>query len=61
MKAEIFSGSQSVCPNCGSPAIRRWHRQGWAEKLVLWLRGLRPFRCRDCHFRFYSRAANFAG
>jgi hypothetical protein len=42
------------CPSCKSFDVRRSHRRGWFEILVLPLILLRPFRCEDCTKRHYN-------
>lgn len=42
------------CPFCMSRAVRRSHRRGFFETLVLPLVLLRPFRCEDCNKRHYN-------
>ena len=42
------------CPRCQSQATYRSARRGAFELLLMGLLPLRPFRCRDCDFRFYS-------
>src|SRR5580704_114857 len=44
-----------LCPHCQSQAIRRSMRRGMLETAILWLIPVRPFRCKDCDHRFYSR------
>jgi hypothetical protein len=41
-----------LCPKCGQNSAHRSHRsiQDW---VVSWL-SLKPYRCRDCHHRFYA-------
>ena len=43
------------CPHCQSKAIRRSMRRGMLETAILRLIPVRPFRCKDCDHRFYSR------
>jgi hypothetical protein len=42
-----------ICPNCGSPEIRRSQRSSWAD-IVQQFRGQDAFRCRKCRNRFYA-------
>jgi hypothetical protein len=42
------------CPRCNSTATQRSHRQGIFERILLSLLPVRPFRCRDCDWRFYG-------
>jgi DNA-directed RNA polymerase subunit RPC12/RpoP len=44
-----------VCPKCGSKIIDRVKRQDLLERLVLFLRCKRVYRCLDCDYRFYDR------
>lgn len=46
-----------ACPQCQSKAIRRSMRRGMLETAILWLIPVRPFRCKDCDHRFYSRTS----
>jgi hypothetical protein len=39
------------CPECNSFDVRRAHRKGLRETLILPLFLLRPFRCNTCQFR----------
>jgi len=36
---------QGFCPRCGSADVRRSHRRGFLERVFLWLRRRRPYRC----------------
>ena len=45
------------CPHCQSKAIRRSMRKGMLESTILRLIPVRPFRCKDCDHRFYSRTS----
>lgn len=45
------------CPHCHSKAIRRSMRRGMIESAILRLIPVRPFRCKDCDRRFYSRTS----
>ena len=40
------------CPRCGSTDVRRLHRRGFLERVFLWLRRRRPYRCEACDKRF---------
>jgi hypothetical protein len=42
------------CPACNSLDVRRSHRRGLFEVLILPLLLLRPFRCEDCTKRHYN-------
>lgn len=42
------------CPSCQSLDVRRSHRRGLFEVLVLPFFLLRPFRCEDCTKRHYN-------
>jgi hypothetical protein len=41
-----------ICPECGENRAHRSHR-GWRDWAVSWL-ALKPYRCRNCHHRFYA-------
>jgi hypothetical protein len=45
------SRRSSVCPKCGSDAIKRAHREGLKERLLS-LFSFYPYRCRKCSHRF---------
>jgi hypothetical protein len=48
------------CPACGSLDVRRSHRRGLLEVVLLPLLLLRPFRCEDCtrrHYNFFFTSA----
>ena len=42
------------CPACNSLDVRRSHRRGLFEILILPIFLLRPFRCEDCTKRHYN-------
>jgi hypothetical protein len=42
------------CPSCRSLDVRRSHRRGLFEVLILPFFLLRPFRCEDCTKRHYN-------
>ena len=42
------------CPHCGSVDVRRSKRRGFFELSVLRILPLRPYRCRNCDWRYYS-------
>ena len=42
------------CPSCNSFDVRRSHRRGLFELVILPLFLLRPFRCEDCTKRHYN-------
>jgi uncharacterized protein with PIN domain len=42
-----------ICPNCDGKNIRRSHRKNLIEKTSS-LFFFKPFRCVDCHHRFWS-------
>ena len=42
------------CPFCRSFDVRRSHRKGLFEVLILPVVLLRPFRCEDCGRRHYN-------
>lgn len=42
------------CPSCKSLDVRRSHRRGLLETMILPLFLLRPFRCEDCRNRHYN-------
>jgi hypothetical protein len=48
-----FPVTAMLCPNCRSSWIRRSKRND-AEKFIMPLVFLRPFRCEDCVSRFYG-------
>ena len=41
-----------LCPQCKSRLVRRSHRYGFFESVILPLLALRPYRCEDCYFRY---------
>ena len=41
-----------TCPNCGQNRAHRSHRS-WRDWAISWL-SLKPYRCKDCHHRFYA-------
>jgi len=43
-----------LCPHCRNKAIRRSKRRGMLESSLLSLIYVRPFRCKDCDYRFYG-------
>ncbi len=43
-----------VCSRCRSYHIRESQRHGWLEQVVLRLILMRPYRCHQCHRRFYG-------
>jgi len=48
------------CPSCGSFEVRRSHRRGLFEVMILPMLLLRPFRCDDClkrHFNLFFTEA----
>lgn len=42
------------CPSCKGLNVRRSHRRGLLEMVLLPLLLLRPFRCEDCAKRHYN-------
>ncbi len=44
---------RGVCPNCHCEVVRRSHRVGLLERIVLNALSVRPYRCSDCDKRFY--------
>lgn len=42
------------CPSCNSLDVRRSHKRGFFEILILPFALLRPFRCEDCTKRHYN-------
>jgi ribosomal protein L37AE/L43A len=48
------------CPSCHSKAVRRSERRGIFESTVLSLIPWRPFRCKDCDYRFYGLTSPLA-
>ena len=43
-----------ACPKCGKAVVRRSRRRTVSDYL-LGLFGLRPYRCRECDYRYHSR------
>ncbi len=41
-----------MCPSCNSKEISRSRSRKFADRLMLWM-GKHPYRCRECHKRFY--------
>jgi hypothetical protein len=41
-----------TCPKCGQHRAHRSHRS-WRDWAISWL-SLKPYRCKDCHHRFYA-------
>jgi hypothetical protein len=41
-----------TCAKCGQNQAHRSHRS-WSDRLFS-LIGFKPYRCRDCHHRFYA-------
>jgi transposase-like protein len=41
-----------MCPRCNSQEISRSRGRKFADRLMLWM-GKHPYRCRECHKRFY--------
>jgi hypothetical protein len=39
------------CPRCKGTSVRRSKRKGLEKALIV----VRPFRCKDCHHRFFRR------
>jgi hypothetical protein len=46
----IIGPKDRQCPGCGGKRVRLSHRRRLDLLLSLFL--VRPFRCRDCYFRF---------
>lgn len=44
---------RGACPNCHCQSVRRSHRVGLFERIVLNVFSVRPYRCIDCDKRFY--------
>ncbi len=44
------------CPHCDGKLVRRSHRVGMLERIILRIFFLRPYRCRECYRRFYASA-----
>ncbi len=44
---------RGVCPSCHCQTVRRSHRVGLLERIVLTAFSVRPYRCVDCDRRFY--------
>lgn len=49
----MFSRKTPSCPSCDSRDVRAAHFRD-IKDYVLLLAGRRPFRCRECHFRFHD-------
>lgn len=53
-----MSGSRvkkrKACPHCGQTDCYRTRHYGPIERYLLRLLKLRPYRCENCHHRFYS-------
>ncbi len=43
-----------ACPFCDSSSVRRSHRQGLLETVLLRLILVRPYRCETCTRRHYN-------
>ncbi|HEU5452099.1 MAG TPA: hypothetical protein VFU76_08950 [Terriglobales bacterium] len=43
-----------VCPMCGDRDTRRSHRNNSTERMLSWGLRLWPFRCMECHHRFFA-------
>jgi hypothetical protein len=42
-----------ICPQCNEPKAHRSHRKSLQDKwMSLW--GSHPYRCHNCHARFYA-------
>jgi len=52
---EEFESRKHACPECGGLSIRRSVRSGFIENVFYRVIGLRPYRCQNCHFRFFDR------
>jgi hypothetical protein len=50
MRLQLFR----CCPHCHSLEVRRSHRKGLFEVLLLPLALMRPYRCKDCEKRHYN-------
>ena len=46
--------ARRCCPRCGSDEVRRSHRRGLVELLILPIFLRRPYYCNRCMRRFYS-------
>jgi hypothetical protein len=42
------------CPKCGGTNVHRSRRKGFYERVLLRLRGLRPYRCVGCNHRYFD-------
>jgi ribosomal protein L37AE/L43A len=42
-----------LCPQCGSPEVRRSHHHKWFDRFYSPLHR-QPYRCRKCRHRFYG-------
>ena len=45
-----------ICPKCYGTDVDRSTVRGFYERVVLRVRGKRPFRCADCGIRYYDGA-----
>lgn len=43
-----------TCPHCESVNVRRSHRRGLFEQVVLRILLMRPYRCSRCNSRHYN-------
>ena len=43
-----------TCPFCESVSVRRSHRRGLFEQVVLRILLMRPYRCSSCNSRHYN-------
>ncbi len=55
MMREESDDRRHLCPNCGSPLVRRSARIGIVENFFYRIVALRPYRCRACGNRFFDR------
>ena len=46
------------CPFCGAQTIRRSRRRGVIERYLMPAIRMRPYRCEDCDYRFYSTSSS---
>ncbi len=47
-----------LCPHCRSGRCRRSRRRSWTDYAIS-MTGLRPWRCRACHIRFFAWSVAF--
>ncbi len=57
--AAFNSSARNTCPKCRCKTIRRSHRIGLIERVLLSAFCVRPYRCLDCDNRFYRYDSAF--